>query len=166
MSEVLIKSKYPNKCSACNVDINVGESIYWDTLSKKVRHEKCKVEESTKEVKVKLPLAANNKKRKANKPEYTKPSSSPPGAHEFANAKHEFAEPIDESEINPSIMQLAKDHRLGTMEITDLIAAFKVFDKALANLPKHLDYQSFSAEKAGAVFQIYKRWCNNEDQPF
>ena len=41
MTWVSLSSKYDGKCRHCNGSIDKGDSIYWDTETKKVLHEKC-----------------------------------------------------------------------------------------------------------------------------
>ncbi len=41
MNWIPFRSKWPGKCEACEALIYKGESIYWNKITKKVRHEKC-----------------------------------------------------------------------------------------------------------------------------
>ena len=41
MSWIPLTCKWNSKCEACENSIYKGESIYWNKLSKKVRHQKC-----------------------------------------------------------------------------------------------------------------------------
>ena len=41
MKRVPLTCKWNSKCEACENSIYKGESIYWNKLSKKVRHQKC-----------------------------------------------------------------------------------------------------------------------------
>ena len=41
MTWILLSSKYDGKCRECNDSIEKGDSIYWNTTTKKVLHEQC-----------------------------------------------------------------------------------------------------------------------------
>ena len=41
MNWIPLKCKWPTKCEACELSIFKGEGIYWNKVTKKVRHQKC-----------------------------------------------------------------------------------------------------------------------------